>query len=102
AERFVHVRLAPGVEERLYRSGDLVRWLADGTLEFLRRLDEQGEERGHRVELGDIEAAVIRHPRIREAAVARRGNADESRLIAYVVRDVPPEPRELREVARCV
>jgi len=103
AERFVHVRLAPGVEERLYRSGDLVRWLADGTLEFLGRLDDQVKVRGHRVELGDIEAAVIRHPRIREAAVARRGNADESRLIAYVVGDDPPDPRELREfVARAL
>src|SRR4029077_1363746 len=99
AERFVQVQLAPGVEERLYRTGDLVRWLADGTLEFLGRLDDQVKVRGHRVELGDIEAALTRHSRIREAAVARRGSAEESRLIAYVVSDDPPDPRELREFA---
>ena len=93
----------PALDERLYRTGDLVRWLADGTLEFLGRLDDQVKVRGHRVELGEIEAALTRHPRIREAAVARRGSAEDSRLVAYVVSDDPPEPRELREfVARAL
>ena len=71
--------LAPGMEERLYRTGDLVRWLADGTLEFLGRLDDQVKVRGYRVELGEIEAALTRHPRIREAAVARRGTRRATR-----------------------
>src|SRR6185369_15344584 len=75
AERFVQAQLAPGLEERLYRTGDLVRWLADGTLEFLGRLDDQVKVRGHRVELGEVEAALSRHPRIREAAVSRRAAA---------------------------
>jgi len=97
AERFVQAQLAPGLEERLYRTGDLVRWLADGTLEFLGRLDDQVKVRGHRVELGEVEAALSRHPRIREAAVSRRAAAGESQLVAYVVTDVPLESRELRE-----
>jgi len=102
-ERFVEARLAPGIEERLYRTGDLARWLPDGTLEFLGRLDEQVKVRGHRVELGDIEAALIQHPRIGEAAVARRGTESEPRLVAYVVGDDPLDPRELREfVARAL
>jgi aspartate racemase len=99
-ERFVQARLAPGVEERLYRTGDLARWLSDGTLEFLGRLDDQVKVRGHRVELGDVEAALIQHPRIREAAaVARRGADGEPQLVAYLVSDDPLDPRELREFA---
>jgi acyl carrier protein len=103
-ERFVEARLAPGLDERLYRTGDLVRWLPDGTLEFLGRLDEQVKVRGHRVELGDIEAALKRHPRIREAAVvARSGAGGEPRLVAYVVRDGALEARDLRAfVARAL
>jgi amino acid adenylation domain-containing protein len=96
-ERFVEARLAPALEERLYRTGDLVRWLPDGTLEFHGRLDDQTKVRGHRVELGDIEAALVQHPRIRAASVARKLADGEPRLVAYVVGDDPTDPRELRE-----
>jgi hypothetical protein len=69
------------VEERLYRTGDLV-WLADGTLEFLGRLGDQMKVRGHRVELRRYRGRAHRHPPNPGGGVARRGTADESRLIA--------------------
>jgi amino acid adenylation domain-containing protein len=97
AERFLVHRLSPALEERLYRSGDLVRWLGDGTLEFLGRLDDQVKLRGYRVEPGEIEATLARHPRVRDVAVAAPRTPDgERRLVAYVVGDGPVDPRDLR------
>ncbi|MFI7638050.1 amino acid adenylation domain-containing protein [Nonomuraea sp. NPDC049400] len=64
-----------------YRTGDRVRWLGDGTLEFLGRGDGQVKVRGHRVELGEIETTLERHPGVRRAAVVVRGDD----LVAYVV-----------------
>src|SRR5207249_1988288 len=85
AERFVVHRLSETLEERLYRSGDVVRWLANGTLEFLGRLDDQVKLRGYRVELGEIETTLARHPRVLEVAVVvRPGRDGDKRLVAYV------------------
>ncbi len=66
---------------RLYRTGDRVRRLADGRLDFLGRLDGQVKVRGQRVELGEVETALAAHPEVREAAAALR----DGRLVAYVV-----------------
>jgi amino acid adenylation domain-containing protein len=83
AERFLPDPFVDGAI--LYRTGDRARRLPDGSLEFLGRLDEQLKIRGMRVEPGEIEAALLRHPDVREAAVAVVGEtADERRLVAFV------------------
>jgi thioesterase domain-containing protein len=81
AERFVSDPFRAVADARLYRTGDRCRWLADGSLEFLGRLDQQVKVRGHRVETGEIETALMSHPAVRESAVLLL--ADE-RLAAYV------------------
>jgi aspartate racemase len=96
AERFVVHRLSPTLGERLYRTGDLARWLSDGTLEFFGRIDDQIKIRGFRVEPGEIEAALARHPDVSDCVViAIRAVDGAARLAAYVVGSAAPS--ELRE-----
>ncbi|CAM02313.1 non-ribosomal peptide synthase protein (TIGR01720 family)/amino acid adenylation domain-containing protein [Saccharopolyspora erythraea NRRL 2338] len=92
AERFVACPFGePGT--RMYRTGDRVRWRRDGTLDFLGRVDEQIKIRGFRVEPGEVEAALVAHPAVRQAVVV----ADEgSRLIGYVVPEGQVDTAELR------
>ncbi len=86
AERFVPNPLTGQAGSRLYRTGDLARTLEDGNVDFLGRADFQIKIRGFRVEPGEIEAALVRHPGIREAAVVARGGSQGTRrLLAYVV-----------------
>ncbi|HEX6371116.1 MAG TPA: amino acid adenylation domain-containing protein [Longimicrobium sp.] len=86
AERFVPDPFSARPGARMYRTGDRVRWRGDGTLEYLGRLDHQVKVRGFRVELGEVEAALRRHPAVRDCVVAARrdGPAGET-LAAYVV-----------------
>ncbi|NJM96247.1 MAG: amino acid adenylation domain-containing protein [Phormidesmis sp. RL_2_1] len=84
AERFVPDPFATHKNQRLYKTGDLARFHADGTLEFIGRVDHQVKIRGFRVELGDIEAQISKHPRVNAAAVVAKADASgHKRLVAY-------------------
>jgi amino acid adenylation domain-containing protein len=99
AETFMPHPFSNGPSARLYKTGDLARYLLDGTIEFLGRLDHQVKIRGYRIELGEIEATLERHPAIRQAVVlARLDPAGDRRLVAYCVphRASPPDIQGLR------
>jgi amino acid adenylation domain-containing protein len=100
AERFISDPFSPDPRARLYKTGDLGRWRADGALEYLGRNDSQVKIRGFRIELGEIEAHLTRHPQVKEAVVlARDDGAGEKQLIAYVVakQGVPQLREHLKE-----
>ncbi|MCZ7413615.1 non-ribosomal peptide synthetase [Streptomyces sp. WMMC897] len=99
AQRFVPDHLGDRPGARLYRSGDLARWRADGRLEYLGRADSQVKIRGFRIELGEVEAQLSRQPGIRQAvAVVRDDLGGQADLVAYLVPDTsPPSAGELRE-----
>ena len=86
ADRFVPDPFGPP-GSRLYRTGDTVRWRADGRIEFLGRRDGQVKVRGFRVESGEIEAALVASPGIRAAAVVARADGGSTELVAYLVTD---------------
>jgi amino acid adenylation domain-containing protein len=100
AEKFIPdpFRKSPG--ERLYKTGDLTRYLADGTIEYLGRIDHQVKIRGFRIELGELEATLVEHPEVRASVVIVREDKHGDRfLVAYVVGKNSPglEPAALRQ-----
>lgn len=101
AERFIRDPFSGTPQARLYKTGDLGRWRADGNIEYLGRNDHQVKIRGFRIELGEIEAKITDYPGIRACVVIRRAdpdeNAEDARLVAYLVpTDSPPVISELR------
>ncbi|WP_244169909.1 non-ribosomal peptide synthetase, partial [Paenibacillus helianthi] len=84
-------------EEKMYRSGDLARWLPDGTLEYMGRIDHQVKIRGYRIECGEIEAQLLKHESVNETLVIARESEDGSKyLCAYIVSETAVDVTELR------
>lgn len=85
-----HFIIHPDTQERLYRTGDFGRYFADGNIEFLGREDNQVKVQGYRIELGDLDAALSRHPMIANSVTLAHGqNQQNKQLVSYVVLDQP-------------
>jgi len=100
AERFIPDPFSRKPGARLYKTGDLARFHADGQIEFIGRVDQQVKLRGFRIELGEIETVLGQHPSVREAVVVAREDASGGkRLIAYLVtrEEPPPAASEIRD-----
>jgi amino acid adenylation domain-containing protein len=97
-EKFIPNSFNNEPSSRLYKTGDKVRYLSDGNIEFLGRFDNQVKIRGFRIELGEIEAVLTAHPEVREAVVIdSEYTPGDKRLVAYIVPEqVPPTKSELR------
>ncbi|NEP80671.1 MAG: amino acid adenylation domain-containing protein [Okeania sp. SIO3B3] len=86
AEKFIPNPFSKEPNSRLYKTGDLARYLPDGNIECLGRIDHQVKIRGYRIELGEIEAALNKHPDVKQAVVtAREDIPNQKRLVAYLV-----------------
>ena len=100
-ERFISLPRA--IPERVYKTGDIARWLPDGNMEFLGRADEQVKLRGYRIELGEIQARLLSHPSIESTTIlAREVNGDGRELVAYVVGDGGWDVKKLRAHLKAV
>ena len=93
-EKFISFSFQPG--EKAYKTGDLARWLPDGNIEFLGRIDHQVKIRGFRIELGEIESQLLKHQLIKEAIVIDKDNQEGKYLCAYIVTDGELTTLELR------
>ncbi len=86
AEKFIQNPFCDHKSERLYQTGDLARYLSDGKIEYLGRIDHQVKIRGFRIELGEIEAVLHTYPQIQQAVVVLREDiSEDKRLVAYIV-----------------
>ncbi|MGC5329007.1 AMP-binding enzyme, partial [Brevibacillus sp. SYSU BS000544] len=95
-EKFIVNPYVP--QERIYKTGDLARWLPDGNLEFLGRIDQQVKIRGYRIELGEIEKQLTKHPLVNEAVVIdRKDESGASYLCGYLVGDGELSVAEVKE-----
>ncbi|MCF5753059.1 amino acid adenylation domain-containing protein, partial [Pseudomonas syringae] len=98
AERFLSDPFSKIPNARMYKTGDLGRWLADGNIEYLGRNDDQVKIRGFRIELGEVEACLARHKEVKEAVVmAREDVPGDKRLVAYFTADSEVSLDVLRE-----
>jgi amino acid adenylation domain-containing protein len=100
AERFVPDSFSGTTGERLYKTGDVVRWAGDGLLEYVGRDDGQVKVRGYRIETGEVEAALRQHASVSEAvAVVRESEDGDKQLVSYLIcaDGQPPRAEELRE-----
>ncbi|MEH2120069.1 non-ribosomal peptide synthetase [Nostoc sp.] len=86
AEKFISNPFSPNPKSRLYKTGDLARYLPDGHIEYLGRIDYQIKLRGFRIELGEIETALLQHPGVKEGVViVREDTSNENNLVGYIV-----------------
>jgi amino acid adenylation domain-containing protein len=100
AEKFIANPFCADPASRLYKTGDLARYLPDGNIEFLGRMDNQVKIRGYRIELSEIEVTLKHHPSVREAVVIARDDvAGDKRLVAYLIASPAqhPAPQQLRD-----
>ncbi|RYZ59042.1 MAG: amino acid adenylation domain-containing protein, partial [Chitinophagaceae bacterium] len=86
AERFVADPFHPEIQGKVYKTGDLARWLPDGNIEFLGRIDDQVKIRGYRIEPGEVQAAILQHPSVQHCLVmAKQNKVGDKLLVTYVV-----------------
>ncbi|HLZ53318.1 MAG TPA: amino acid adenylation domain-containing protein, partial [Verrucomicrobiae bacterium] len=100
-ERFIPNPFRREPQAHLYKTGDLARWLPNGDIEYLGRADHQVKIRGHRIEPGEIESVLARHPAVRECVVmVREDSPGEKRLAAYLVSNSEMAGGELRDLLK--
>nr|WP_295871843.1 non-ribosomal peptide synthetase [uncultured Chitinophaga sp.] len=93
-EKFGYNQYIP--EERIYKTGDLARWLPDGNMAFLGRIDDQVKVRGFRIEPGEIESLLVAYEGIKEGVVALKGKDNDKYVVAYYVADTPIDTAPLK------
>lgn len=96
-EKFIFNPFEKAEGKRLYKTGDLVRYLPDGNIEFLGRMDDRVKIRGFRIEIGEVEAVLCQHPQVRETAViVSEDSSGNKRLVAYIVAQEQVSTNQLR------
>jgi len=99
-EKFIPNPFSNSPDSRLYKTGDLARYLPDGNIEYLGRIDNQVKIRGFRIELGEIEAVLTQYPQVQSSVIiAREDTPGNKRLVAYIVpeKEATPTPNEMRQ-----